>query len=387
MTPTDRGLGFKKKKLKEASMPTTNHLLVIGINAYDNGIPKLNNAIRDAKTVEALLKEKYDFKEENIIGLYDTKASKDNILEAFDQLIKKLTTNDSLILYFSGHGELVEEINRGYWIPVEARQGRRGSYINNTEIKDFVSACKARHILGIVDACYSGSLLRKISSSELQKYFTKPSRKIMTSGLIEPVPDGPPNNHSPFAAALINALKYNNDAFLSSSDLWQAMKPGLSSNSSATAQFEAMHDVGHQGGDFYFLSAHAEDIPVVEKIAIAEGEVSRKINPENTPAPKPVSIPKPKEEDLSTLSDSEWKTAIKRLAVTNLKRALTKTEDRIDASSDAFNSLLLIQSRFHSAKKNQEAGLVTEQQSNISFNRIKAAFSSFIDDLEDYDMK
>lgn len=385
----DRGLGKKTKKeaLKVLNMPTTNHLLVIGINDYRNEIPKLNNAVRDAKTVEALLRERYDFKEENIIALYEQDATKDNILDAFLTIIRKLSDDDNLIFYFSGHGELIKETNRGYWIPIEARANKRGSYLNTIEITDFVKACKARHILGIVDACYSGTLLREMPNDDLTKYFTLPSRKIMTSGLIEPVPDGQPNTHSPFASALLNALKYNDKPYLSSDDLWYKMKASLASNSSATAQFQVMHDAGHHGGDFFFLSANSNEIPNAGKVKKTEelqaSNQTRELNPE-TPSPPPAKL---KQEDLASLSVSEWKIKLKRMATTHLKRALTKAEDRIDTSSDAFNSLLLLQSRYHSSKKSQDAGLVTDQQSEISFNRIKAAFSGFLDDLEDYDMK
>lgn len=459
----DRGLG-KKKKLEEANMPTTNHLLVIGINDYGEGIPKLNNAVKDAKAFENLLKKKYSFNPDHIISLYDKKATKDNILTAFDTIIKKLTKDDNLVFYFSGHGEMVETSNRGYWIPVEARANSRGSYMNTIEIIDFVGACKARHVLGIVDACYSGTLLRNMSNPLLSMYFTKPSRSIMTSGLKEPVPDGLPNHHSPFAEALLNALEYNRKPYLSAAALWQEMQAGLAANSFATAQFDTMKNVGHQGGDFFFLSTEFDDIPNEEAaFALSSASITREIN---TPTASPTQIKnnhfskeevkglerqlelairvlnkireafaletdparvvryevqieekekniqqlrqqlqnasntndfkvkveveketEAEDEDISGLSLSEWKTALKRIAVTNLKNALTKTEDRVDTSSDAFNSLLLLQSRYHSAKKNEDSGLVTDQQSNISFNRIKAAFSGFIDDLEEYDVK
>ncbi len=381
----DRGLGKKKKeKLKEANMPTTNHLLVIGINNYGEGIPKLNNAVKDAKAFEALLNKKYGFKEDNIIPLYNEDATTDNILDAFDTLIKKLTEDDNLIFYFSGHGELIKTTQQGYWIPVEARANRRGDYLINTEIKNFVAACRARHILGVIDACYSGSLLRKITNPLLQKYFTKPSRRVITSGLIEPVPDGIPNHHSPFAAALLSSLKHNKKPYLSTSALWQDMQEGLAANSFASAQFESMHGVGHQGGDFFFLATGFEEIPEVEVHETAGEGASRNINPPPERVTPPVVDP---EVDLSTLSLSDWKIALKRLAVTNLKRALTQAEGRIDTSSDAFNSLLLLQSRFHSTNKDKNSGMVTDQQSKISFNRIKAAFTGFLDDLEEYDTK
>ncbi len=375
----ERGIK-KRKKLKAADMPTTNHLLVIGINAYSNGIPSLNNAVKDAKAFEALLKRKYDFKEENITSLYDKDATRDNIFDAFDNIIAQLTADDNLVFYFSGHGELIETTNQGYWIPIEARANKRGSYLINTEIKNFVAACKARHIFGIVDACYSGSLLRKINNPLLQKYYTRPSRRIMTSGQLEPVPDGLPNNHSPFAAALLNALAYNQKPYLSASALWQEMQEGLAANSFASAQFETMHGVGHQGGDFFFLATEFDDIPEVEQQT--DNGKTKNITEPIAQAPIPE-----KEEDLSHLSIEDWRVRIKQIASNNLKKAFTLVEHRINSSTDAFNNLLLLQARYYSANKNKTMGLVSDQQSNISFNQIKFAFFGFLDDLEEEDLR
>lgn len=100
----------------------TNHLLVIGIDDYaDKGIPNLNNAVRDAQRFVEILHTNYQFEPANTITLYNTDATKDSILAVFDRLIHTLGKEDNLILYFSGHGDLIESINRGYWIPTEAR--------------------------------------------------------------------------------------------------------------------------------------------------------------------------------------------------------------------------------------------------------------------------
>ena len=382
MSSTDRALR-KRKNLAAANMPTTNHLLVIGINSYGNGIPTLNNAVKDAKAFEELLKRKYDFKEENITALYDDDATKDNIFDAFDQLINQLTPDDNLVFYFSGHGELIETTNQGYWIPIEARANRRGSYLINTEIKNFVAACKARHIFGVVDACYSGSLLRKISNPLLEKYYTKPSRRIMTSGLLEPVPDGMPSHHSPFAEALLNALKYNKKPYLSASALWQDMQEGLAANSFASAQFETMHGVGHQGGDFFFLATEFDDIPEVEAKEQTDSAATREIV-ESTQ----VAVTKEnKKEDLSRLSLNDWKAEIKKMIAKNdLKKAFSKVEERISSDASAYNTIFILQAQHNSANKDLLNGLVSSQQSNITFNRVRAGFLGLLDDLEEEDL-
>lgn len=350
MSEINRGIG-KEKELLKAGMPTTNHLLVIGINKYQHGIPVLNNAVRDAQAFETLLNEKYDFKSENINSLYDEEATTDKILASFDTLRNKLTSDDNLIIYFSGHGELVEASQRGYWIPVDARLAKRGDYINNIEVTDFIKTCKARHVLGIIDACYSGALLRKVSSPLLDKLYTRPSRKLMTSGLIEPVPDGLPNNHSPFSAALLTVLKHNTQPYLSAAALWQEMQEGLATNSFATGIYEPMHNVGHQGGEFFFLSNETETIPPAEAPPIVDENpkegVARNVNVE-----EPVKIA------INSLSD--LKKALRQLmAQGQAKDAFELLLGKLDEGSTHMTTIYLRLSNLNGLERDIAAGIAT----------------------------
>jgi len=111
--------GAKKKPIYK------NHLLVIGINDYSNGIPVLNNAYPDAQRFHKVLTEKYQFDvgAENCIFLENKAATKKKIIDTFKDLTERLTSNDNLIYYFSGHGDLDKTTDIGYWIPADATNG------------------------------------------------------------------------------------------------------------------------------------------------------------------------------------------------------------------------------------------------------------------------
>ncbi len=260
----NRGVITKGDHQKKTAKPKTTHLLCIGINKYSNGIVTLNNAVRDAKAFEKILKDKYDIT--NNITLYDEAATLDGIINAFDNLRTKITKEDNLIIYFSGHGDLVN--NRGYWIPVDAVADKRRTYLSNHEIKDLLFDLAAHHVLVIADACFSGALLQKGRSMEVSRYYTMPSRWVMTSGQIEVVPDGLPGYHSPFAKSLLTQLEYNSKPYLSLSELWVNMREGIITNSGQTPACEPVREVNHQGGEYYFIDKEATDlppIPVLEK--------------------------------------------------------------------------------------------------------------------------
>lgn len=132
------------------------------------------------------------------------------------QLTHKIQPNDNLILCYSGHGLLNKEEEDGYWFLNDCDQNNY-SYngISNNELLTKLKAVKARHILLLVDSCFSGSLFTEKGLAEadtdqksdpLESY---PSRWALTAGRLEPVTDGFPSGHSPFSKYLIEYLEDN----------------------------------------------------------------------------------------------------------------------------------------------------------------------------------
>ena len=102
----------------------TNYIITIGIDTYKNPALKLKSCVNDCNALVKILTEQYSFEafEESLLNENATKKGILDLLERF-RISKKLTTNDSLILYFSGHGHLFplpgnEKI--GCWVPQEA---------------------------------------------------------------------------------------------------------------------------------------------------------------------------------------------------------------------------------------------------------------------------
>ncbi len=62
--------------------------IVIGIDDYLNA-PRLKYAVKDAKGVAQVLVERYGFKKENVIELYNQQGTKEGIMRAFDRVRQK----------------------------------------------------------------------------------------------------------------------------------------------------------------------------------------------------------------------------------------------------------------------------------------------------------
>ncbi|MDV7394586.1 caspase family protein, partial [Arthrospira platensis SPKY1] len=79
-----------------------NYLLAIAIDQYHH-LTKLYNPVRDARTFIELMIERYRFDEGHVVTIFDEEATEPRIFAAFRQLVERITPDDNLIVYYSGH--------------------------------------------------------------------------------------------------------------------------------------------------------------------------------------------------------------------------------------------------------------------------------------------
>src|SRR5205807_925050 len=124
------------------------YALVIGIANYTN-MPKLITPVSDANEVETILRVTYGFKTKLLPD-----ATRDQILKELDRDKHTLSENDSLLIYYAGHGYYDKLENQAYWAPVDAGQDTYARWITATDITSKARAIPARHVLVISDSCY-----------------------------------------------------------------------------------------------------------------------------------------------------------------------------------------------------------------------------------------
>ncbi len=228
------------------------HALVIGNNAYRH-LPKLDTAINDAKAVADMLKSAYNFDVKLM-----TDATRADIVEILDDYRAKLKDQDNLLIYYAGHGWLDKEADKGFWLPVDAKEDKRTQWVSNDTLRDALRALRAKHVMIIADSCFSGTLTRGIPEKAtkdqdyIKRMTTRKARQIIASGGLEPVADSAGGGHSPFAAALIEALK-TNSGVLDGTSLFADLRRPVAVNSEQVPQFADIRQAGHQGGDFMFV--------------------------------------------------------------------------------------------------------------------------------------
>ncbi len=244
--------------------------LVIGINDYSS-LSKLATPVNDAKAVAELLSTKYGFTTKLLLN---QEATRNGILNALIDLQQQLTENDSLLVYYAGHGQ--EENQFGYWMPIDAdKPPRRATWISDDEIakNTMVGFMRARHVLIVADSCFAGAMRNVIfstppqttraggagSRSSIQQVkFSLASRKYLASGGDEPVLDKGRANHSVFAGAFIDFLKnYNKLDPVSADALHDHIEEVVFNTSTQLGRpqrplYGPIVGAGDNAGEFYF---------------------------------------------------------------------------------------------------------------------------------------
>ena len=126
------------------------YALFIGIDAYSGTWKPLKNAVNDAKALENLLKTQYKF--DVVKTLYNAAATRTSIIDEMEWLVNTVKENDNVLIYYSGHGELKKELNKGFWVPADAKTTSVANYISNSDIQTFLASIPSKHTLMVSDA-------------------------------------------------------------------------------------------------------------------------------------------------------------------------------------------------------------------------------------------
>jgi len=266
-----RGLETAQAQPAPASIYRESWAAVIGIDAYETW-PKLSYAANDAQAVRDLLIKKYNFKPDHTFLLLDKEATRQNILSLLGDklgnpdLVKR---EDRVFVFFAGHGatrHLASGRDLGYIIPVDADlTNYEGQAISMTNFQDIAEAIPAKHVLFVMDSCYSGLALTRGGGGTLGlgNYLLEISRRtarqmFTAGGMDQQVADNGPNGHSIFTWTLLQGLDgradLNGDGVVTATELAAYVTPAVSALSHQTPAFGNLP--GSEGGDFIFELNH-----------------------------------------------------------------------------------------------------------------------------------
>ena len=198
------------------------YALVVGIDQYNNGWPKLRNAVNDAHAVSKVLEN---------IG-FEVKLALNLNSEDLAHTVKRFfikrgkNPNARLILWFAGHGHTVN--GEGFLIasdtPVESKADFKLKAIHMRDFGSWVRLAESKHVLAVFDSCFSGTVfsgLRSKPPAAITRATLFPVRQFITSGDVDQLVLDDGTFKDVFVRALINQEEAdaNRDGYLTGSEL------------------------------------------------------------------------------------------------------------------------------------------------------------------------
>ncbi|WP_261803443.1 polysaccharide deacetylase family protein [Variovorax sp. PAMC26660] len=284
------------------------HALIIGIDKYAKW-PGLHHAVPDAKAMEQLLVTRFGFKPENVTALYDGEATRANILRVLNDKLtdsKRVKRDDRVLVFFAGHGstrKLASGRDVGYIVPVDAALDDLASdAISMPQLQEVAEALSAKHVLFLVDACYSGLGLTRGGAPQGSKNFLTDNarrigRQMLTAGgADQQVADDGPGGHSVFTWTVLQALSgkadLNGDGVITGTELAAYVAPAVSAIARQTPAFGSLP--GSEGGEFVFaLPIEREGLSGDSlQLDAAASKVNKRIDEANEQAVHAAAAPK-----------------------------------------------------------------------------------------------
>ena len=239
--------------------------LVIGIDHYSAGWPKLSGAVKDAKAVAEALK---------LQGFEVTLVSdpaQEELERAFrDFFIKGGADPDArLFVWFAGHGHTVKNgggDDEGYIVPRDApyaarlRPGFRDKAISLRRFGDYMREARAKHVLAVFDSCFGGTVFnvaRALPPPAITRATTLPVRQFISSGDAdqEVSDDGTFRNCSSMRCkARKPSADMNKDGYLTGTGLGQFLYTKMTNltGQRQTPRYGKLNARGFDRGDFVF---------------------------------------------------------------------------------------------------------------------------------------
>ncbi len=139
------------------------HIIAVGVSTYKD----VNIRLRSPKDDARAIAEHFQRIASGIYGnvyvsvLVDNEATVKGIMKALNDIVARAKAQDTVILYFAGHGVTIE--GKYYFLPYEADITQvETSSITTDDLSGFIQGIAAKKIALLMDTCQSGSAVRDL---------------------------------------------------------------------------------------------------------------------------------------------------------------------------------------------------------------------------------
>lgn len=202
-----------------AKLDRTDYAILFTSNDYDNW-PDLVNPINDGRMIAEELRKNYGYK----VEVMENGTQAEILTKIREYSEKKYKPLDQLFIFFAGHGQYDETFGEGFVVTREslANDVAKTTYLSHNRLRSIINNIPCEHIYLTMDVCFGGTfddaiahrgmmdeeVYREATQSEMvNRKLVNKTRRYLTSGGKEYVPDGRPGMNSPFARKFLEALR------------------------------------------------------------------------------------------------------------------------------------------------------------------------------------
>lgn len=232
------------------------HAIIFTVQDYpDPAIPNLRTPANDGRNLANLLVSHCGFPAENVALCCESETTWDGLDDRLRSFISSLSHDDSLLIYFAGHGEADSATRESYWLPHDAQKNNRRTWYSHDRLHNTIAELKARHVAVVSDSCFSGRLLRSAaefetgtdSKSWLTDSVRRRSRTVLTSGGDHPVSDEGAAGLSIFNLKFTEFIRTTSARAFTLGQLAHSIQPEINNQ---TVCFGPLRDEAHDNGQF-----------------------------------------------------------------------------------------------------------------------------------------
>jgi caspase domain-containing protein len=160
------------------------HAVVIGLERYRNELPQASYAERDARVVARYLSGTMGYDEGNVALLLNDRATKGDMEKYLETwLPNRVESDDTVFVYFSGHGAPNAKTGEAYLVPYDGDP----VFLNNTgyslsRLYQNLAALPAKEVVVVLDSCFSGAGGRSVIAKGIRPIITEIKSPLLGKG-------------------------------------------------------------------------------------------------------------------------------------------------------------------------------------------------------------
>lgn len=182
--PTVPGSDVDRLPASTAKPKPHAYAIVIGIEQYQQKLPKADFAAHDAEVMSQYLSKVLGYQEENVIVLLNDRATKTGIekyVEAW--LPDHVEKDDSVFIYYSGHGAPNAKTGKAYLVPYDGDP----AFVEKTSypldrLYEYLANLPAKEVVVMLDSCFSGAGGRSVIAKGMRPMVLSVENPLLAKG-------------------------------------------------------------------------------------------------------------------------------------------------------------------------------------------------------------